>query len=961
MTVLGGNLKGWGACVVGIAGALGLFAPLANARGAQDLPREPEARDADFRVYLKQHGLDELLLLELREQVTQKTGTARVQAAEELGRQYVRMLAEAPAARRRELEEQSRSLLKLVPEADGFALRLDLLKASYLRSEEMAERDRLRLTTAEETAEAQRSFRDLLDEFRTVGNKLNARVEAAERRELSTREITEQMRDELNEVRRLRSLAKYYSGWCGYYLAAITKDPTPAREALTQFGSILNAPSGKPPTVDRVPRSLLKYEHMARAVLGVALCYAAQGATNDALVWLGIVDDEGEVASGVRVQFQARRLSVLAAAGRWSQVESEWRHAVRAAREDAARTPSVATARLLAVESLEFIRRSSPGPETDRAREVAEIALGRLIEAGELGHVVDLVTKYGTAPIGESGFVVLYVRAYLAYDKVRAHHRAAVQSGNRAANVEGRESLSADEPTRDPALVAEYRQAAGMLSSAAGAEDRDKYPSERARVALLRGLALYYAGDAREASDAFEQAASDAGDETAKRDALWYAIVTRDDAARAGDSAQADERDRLTTLFIQQYPRTEQAARLLLRRAGAGLLPDLDAVDVLLAVAPDAPLRDAAQRQAAALLFRAYRAAPEVQRDFIAQRFLTLAESLRAEARQRVRDDQERSAERSREAAADFVVLSRQIAEVALSLSVPDLARAREVVDELEQSAMSLGADVESLRGELTYRRFQAAVLARQWDAAAELQRQLQELPKADEFVAAADRVAYRELRAVVYSETGASRERWLRVKLLEAAARVLARLDEQWTSRTPGDTQIVAVLETIAQTAAWLHDENGSDVEYRDLALRADERAYGTGVRTVTLLRRLGRLAEEADRMSLALDAWRTLLAGLPERETSWFEARYESLRILAIIDRLRAKDVAKQHAALYPERGPAPWGERIRALEQLLQTSGEIPTTRRARIDPTSALQPSDATPKPSDSADGASGGRP
>ena len=48
---------------------------------------------------------------------------------------------------------------------------------------------------------------------------------------------------------------------------------------------------------------------------------------------------------------------------------------------------------------------------------------------------------------------------------------------------------------------------------------------------------------------------------------------------------------------------------------------------------------------------------------------------------------------------------------------------------------------------------------------------------------------------------------------------------------------------------------------------------------------------------------------------------ARYESTRLLADEDPDAARDAIAQHAVLYPDFGPDPWGDRLRALDARLR----------------------------------------
>ncbi|HZW09116.1 MAG TPA: hypothetical protein VFF69_04365, partial [Phycisphaerales bacterium] len=61
--------------------------------------------------------------------------------------------------------------------------------------------------------------------------------------------------------------------------------------------------------------------------------------------------------------------------------------------------------------------------------------------------------------------------------------------------------------------------------------------------------------------------------------------------------------------------------------------------------------------------------------------------------------------------------------------------------------------------------------------------------------------------------------------------------------------------------------------------------------------------------------------MSGLREGSDGWFEARVESIRVLAQTDSPRARAVLNQHKVLYPGLGPEPWDAELRELDELLE----------------------------------------
>jgi hypothetical protein len=133
-------------------------------------------------------------------------------------------------------------------------------------------------------------------------------------------------------------------------------------------------------------------------------------------------------------------------------------------------------------------------------------------------------------------------------------------------------------------------------------------------------------------------------------------------------------------------------------------------------------------------------------------------------------------------------------------------------------------------------------------------------------------------------------------------------------------DAAIVSVRDAVASAAAmiWRAEQNR---EMRDLAIKIDGEQLESGQRTASSLRRLGELIESAGDKGKALSAWRELLNGVQSGTPEWYEARYESLRLLFDVTPSEALDAMKQHKVLHPEFGPEPWGAKLRELDSKMR----------------------------------------
>jgi hypothetical protein len=883
---------------------------------AAQVPAEPEPDDAQpMRVlesadladpttglerYLADRGLDELAAALLRGRLAAARGESRTDLAERLGRLYVRLLGRADDAdTRQRLEAHARELIRAVPDSESFDLRLDLAKATFLRAEEGVEKHRLRLASAEELGEAERVLRSVEPVFDDIAARVNTRLQSDERRLNESRNADAvELQLRVTESRRIRSMARYYAGWTKHYLALAGANKELARQALLDFGVILNAQPGRAPAIDRVPANTLRFEHVARAGVGVMLSLSLRGDHDEALKWLRLLESAESLPKGVADQLPARRIAVLAAGGFWNELE---RRIALDRRKQGQSEPvplSLREARLLAVVALEALPELSGADGRRRggiaAQTLAQVGMGDLVALGEVGHVLDLVKRFGTAPIGTEGFIVTYVRGLQAFDAARQAH---ADLGD-----------DTDKPSDDESAINRYVQAAELLESAADAADADKFPLDRPKAVMRAALARYLADQPELASTLFQEASSLLGVLPAasgpsaerlrseRQEALWMAVVALDRGVELGRLSLTPTRDTLAALFIEQFPRTERAARLLLRRAGAGLT-DEQAVEILLGVGRSAPVYAAARREAARRLYQIYLGSRGDGREFAAIRFADVAEeSLELDAAAAGPD--------SGALAPAAVLRGRQLVMVLLDQPTPDLPRAARALDRVEALAAAAGIDTAPFADELIFRRLRLAMLKGDDQS---VQRWLDRLrASGGRFALAGERLV---LNRAAEAFRAGPRDTAQARRVVEAARRVLAALDAE-----PGSIPPVAEQLAAAAAALW---ELDNDPTMRELAIATDRREVEAGRATARTLRRLAALAEASGDAPAALDAWRRLLAGSADASAQWFEARYHTLRLLAALEPARFAEALSQHKVLYPSFGPEPWGPKIRDLE--------------------------------------------
>jgi len=872
------------------------------------------APTGDVEAFLERHGLVELRVRLLQDMLNEARRDERLAIAERLAPLYADLLEQARTPQRRaELVRRSRDLLAAVPGAESFDLRLSLLRVTYLQAEDVAERARLRLASPAETLEVRRTLSELASDFDEIGRRANRQALALQRREEAEGDVDRELiRHELRDARRHRSLAMYLAGWSNLYVAEMTGVAGRAREALTQFGWLLNAAPDEPPSLDALPEANLRFEHVARAAIGAAACYALLGRESAALDWFDTVARHEDVPPEVRAQLPARRIILLASLERWDELAGFLDR-----RRRAGPLPT-SEARLLAVLALEA------AVESDRnaalVEDLARAAVADLVARRDVAHIVDLASRYGAAPIGSTGFIAQYVRGIRAYDAAREAHRAA--------------SDQPESPASGPAVRRAYQQAARALRAALAAGDAGEHAATQGDAALYLGFSLYYgAGEGREsherllqAADAFQRAALLLEEATRLADARWMAIRAVSEAIDRSARNREALQQRLAALqseFLSSHPHDRRVSTIMMQRAEAPGTPPREAVEMLLRVPESAPGWEGAQRRAARLLYDLYRRAPADRRDWAALRYAAVAEPILAVDQRRALGGDESSAARA-------AVRARRLLDALLSVTSPDADRAESALDAIEALIGSGRIDARDLRAELAYRRAQIA-LARDDIVTAEA--------VIDRLRAQAEREGGASAaRALRFAEAGdhllynRAAQRWERARRsdapqaeqLEAARAVVRRgarvaVDLDAASGDFSDQATLSLHATLAHAAYQVWSIEGDPAALR-LADRLHRRLLEARPLDRGILRRTAELAEATGDRRRALDAWRDLASGLPPDSAEWFEARYRLISLLAKVDPARAAIAMRQHRALHPALGSPPWDERFEELESRL-----------------------------------------
>lgn len=855
---------------------------------------EPAIVDDALDDYLRRQGLLTMRVYALEKQLSAATGNERSRLLTELASAYETLLETLPPEKRAAFRDRSRELLKDNPRPELAALRINLLKAEYLASEQSAERQRLRLGNESDSAEAIASLKRLATEFGEIALSASAKVRSLETQDQNRGELSFAQEEEnkrlLQDARRIKSLAHYYAGWSNCYLAQLTKDREAAGEALLHFGALLNAPDRRAPTLERLPRSLLVHEHVARACIGTASCLALLGNDAEALRWLDELSTSDSLPANVRAQLLPRRIAILGPSSRWNELAA-WVQRTRAPQGKVVSPLETADAVLLAVTSLEGEDGPAPGGEQTRT-ELGRVALADLITRGQTAYVVALAKRFGTGALSSDGFIAQYVRALQAFDSARARHRAS-----------GRES----DPAGNADIARKYREAADLFLAAAASSDAGAFEADATKASLSAGTSLYFAGDFAAAADQFAKVAKRATDDDSRREAMWFEVVALDRAFESGRTELADRRDAAAVLYVSTYPKTEQAARLLLKRAGLSRFSDLEVVESLLSVPESSPLRHEARVQASSLLFKVARAAGPAERDAAFTKFLEVSDQIYPIERDAAVAE---GGSRRDVQAKRVLLIARQQLEAALALSTPDVARAQRILAEIDRVADLCAVSLADISDELAFRKVQLAIAT---GNDAEIDGAIGSLnDSSSPFAQGARMLALR--RAIESSRAAPSSVEAAR-RIVAIGERVVRSLDEQQQF----DARSNALRDEVADAAASVF-RNSGDAALRDLALRIDRAMYERGGRFTTSLRRLAELSETVGNEALALECWKLLVAGLREDQPAWFEARYHSIVLLAKSDLAAARDAFRLFELSHPNFGPGDWAAKFRELRERL-----------------------------------------
>lgn len=895
--------------------AIGLSAESATLRGLElPLPRIATVVDEidpldGWLGALKLPALRAALLEEVLEDAP--AGASGDEVARRLAQAYVDVLdATSDAARRAEIEQRATKLLSDRPAADSADLRLSLARSMYERTEAIVERHRLRLAEPAEIEAARESLSRLIESLTQLATQAARRVEQLEKQEENVTGPSDRamLSEGLTQARRTRSVAHFLAGWSSIYAAELTAGEERrglAAKSLRHFGWLLNAAPGEAPTIERLPEQSVTFEHVGRAVLGVAMATSLLGDDIGAMRWIEVLEKNGPPPPSIASQMLARRAIVLSRAGRWDDL------AVLVPRGPggvlgAGLAP--VDARLITVLALEA-RAAGNAPQT--AATLGEAGLAALAAQGQIGQVLDLATRYfdGLDGVASGAFMPAYIRGLREVERAR---RALAESGERE-----------DQPATSPVASASFESASKFLTIALESSDAARFAPALPGVSLLRARTAFGAARQpealRKAADLFVTA-SEALEPVDRQQAvlaLRMAIRAIDLAIETGKSdALTAQRRTVADRVISRFPDDPAAAVLVYERALSGAVPIETAIEDLLRLSENGSTGIAARHQASRLLYEQWRGASGDRKAALGERFLDAALPGLDDARRLTAGD-------GRDVVLRAVTHARRVLDVALSSTPPDTQSAERGID-LLQSLVSRGmVDDPAVLAEFEYRRVQAAIAQRDLDAA---ELALGRLGGHDERLASsALRLLYqRAAEEWGGSAPGSEERRREGQRVARLGAIVLGELKEP--DRDVLRPDVATLHLVVARACAELYFTQGDETMRRTADLLF-KRLVSAHPRESSFLQSAGRFWFTSQDTEPALAAWRTLAGGLPQGSTDWFEARWHVLTMLEGLDPGRARALLAQHRVLYPDDGPPPWGPKITEIGSRLSAPGGTP----------------------------------
>jgi hypothetical protein len=437
-----------------------------------------------------------------------------------------------------------------------------------------------------------------------------------------------------------------------------------------------------------------------------------------------------------------------------------------------------------------------------------------------------------------------------------------------------------------------WEEAARALSTALAAPDSSESPSAPS-VRALRGLVLASAGDPCQASESLAAASAQLDGDRAD-EAAWLAARLSDEG-RCEVNGVPTARD-LWLDYLRRFPdgAHSNGAMVALARFDEVLDPVL--AERLLAVPADDPVSVEAARAAARIYYRLARSAVGDARADPVRRLFLISPSAAASW-----------------PAGWIDPVARQQLEFALDPSAARLELARGLIAEIA-SRYAPGEEPEPYRAELATRRLELALLDGQYAAAAaELERVRATGERA--WLVRADALFARDVEAMLASDPDAegrdSQQRGEAARALVTARRGVLETARRDGNPERADAAAIGLARALLAVDAKSNAAEAAGLA-RDVLVRKPSHRPSLEVAADAAI--------AGGQARAARDALVTLLSVLAPTSLERPRRQCQLVEILAANDPDEARKVLAQLQVFDPTWGPAPWGDRLKAIARSL-----------------------------------------
>jgi hypothetical protein len=823
--------------------------------------------DDRITEYLAENSLQELLEVQLFDRFErEREPDVRIAFANQLGRIYLDRLSDDQMGDtdRKDYLLKGQVLVGLIPDNKLLELRLELLVAQYKAYEQVADLQRIGLLDAAQTDEAAVALDMLHSDFGHIARLADSDVESFNRQAARTSGESQQENERLlADARAVYSRASFFEGWAGYSLGVVTGREVDS-SVFKAFGWVLGFDGNLPVLVD-VDLDLLEYEHVARAMIGVALCKLHNREYHSSRLWLEAVHDSSVAAEFAKDFAYQRQVDVSLAEHDWKQALSQIGVLTR---QSSASLVDVALARAVVLRTMEALQEDLQGRGGDETgTELVKVGLARLVELGEIGHVIDLLERFGSLPSIGNGFVGSYAQGVSEMMRAESSEHAV---GFSDAAIRFVRALTAHD-------VTEYLDyAADAALKLVYCELRSDRPS-----AALRSLETY--SEYLISAEQLEESG-------------WLEILALDAIVRSGQEQMGVRLAQSLGAYIRAYPSSERANKLIVQYALSPYLEDVEALDGLMIEDPSNPLAIPARRKLVQMLYKN----PELTTGGREQSNREIVEHA-----QWIWLHQPTDIENAREAR-ERLAVCRIAVLIGLETDPVEHEFLRSAVDRMKKLIDSEPA-FDLYRSELAFREVQVLLLEGEVDRAGAIAIGSSDL-NSEHLRGALSMVFGRSHRRFMEQRNTVHAQSMVRYGRAFVEHQVVDPEDQL-------DARLSLAAESVAMGAMYIAQQTNDDF-MRELALAYGFRVFEFGVPSEHGLVQTAELCEQYGRHDDALLCWNRLVQTLDDELIQWHRARYESLRLLKRRDSSQASEAYRQYKALHPSGSPEPWGGLIKDL---------------------------------------------